>query len=671
MCSLPERLRGVVLALTLAASAASQASLDLSFDRLQAPALTLEQVSVSLQSLDRGPARLRIAQARIAGRDLSDLRLDCAEFSLHPELRCRGGVLRARGHAPWQLDFSLTGAQRTLKARVQPPGSPPVDIEGALAGAHPHLRLNTRAADLVRLVALDPVLQTAVAAYAPAGRVDIDAQLSDFGAGRSMRIDARLDLQDARFSSADGLRAAEGLALGVEVSARADGAHWNGTLSADWRAGELLWDAVYLKGGGTGLTSRFVFDAGQMTLSEGALDLAEVGRLGFAADWGRSAAGAPALRSARIDGRAFDLEALNARFIAPLSAVHGWPALALSGRADMTLSVDAQGPETARLQLHAVALADAAGRWSLDRVDADLPWQREQPTAARAAVAGAHFGRIPLGPFELRAALSSDRVSMEPVRIPVLDAGLRLNQLEFAREDGRWRGDLSFDLEPVSMPALSEALGLPRMAGSFAASVPGVRWRDGVLALDGQMLIRVFDGYVAATGLKLVEPFGATPRVLADLQMRYIDLEALTDTVKFGQVTGRLDGDVTGLELLRWRPVAFDAHIRSSEGDYPRVISQRAVQNITALGGPGAAAAIQRSFLGFFERFGYRRIGLSCVLRDGVCDMDGLSHKGGGFVLIEGGGVPALSVVGYNRRVDWPELLDRLSRVTGATPVVR
>lgn len=671
MCSLPERLRGVVLALTLAASAASQAALDLSFDRLQAPALTLEQVSVSLQALDRGPARLRIARARIAGRELSDLQLDCPEFAIHPEVRCRGGVLRARGHAPWQLDFSLTGAQRTLKARVQPPGSPRIDIEGVLAGAHPHLRLSTRAADLAHLMALDPALQTAVASYAPAGRVDVDAQLRDFGAARSVQIDARVDLHDARFSSADGLRAAEGMALGIEIRARADGTRWSGDLSADWRAGELLWDAVYLKGGGTALASHFAVDDGQLTLSDGTLDLAQVGRLNFSADWGRSAAAAPALRGARIEGRAFDLEALNARFIAPLSAVHGGPALALSGRADIALSVDAQGPETARLMLHGVALADAAGRWSMDRVDADLPWQREQPTAPHATVSGAHFGRIPLGPFELRAALSSDRVSIEPLRIPVLDAGLRLNQLEFVQDDGRWRGDLAFDLEPVSMPELSAALGLPRMAGSFAASVPGVRWRDGVLALDGQMLIRVFDGYVAATGLKLVEPFGTTPRVLADLQMRYIDLEALTDTVKFGRVTGRLDGDVTGLELLRWRPVAFDAHIRSSEGDYPRVISQRAVQNITALGGPGAAAAIQRSFLGFFQRFGYRRIGLSCVLRDGVCDMDGLGNKGGGFVLIEGGGVPALSVVGYNRRVDWPELLDRLSRVTGSAPVVR
>ena len=84
------------------------------------------------------------------------------------------------------------------------------------------------------------------------------------------------------------------------------------------------------------------------------------------------------------------------------------------------------------------------------------------------------------------------------------------------------------------------------------------------------------------------------------------------------------------------------------------------MESITALGGPGAAAAIQRSFLGFFERFGYKRMGLSCRLREGVCEMDGLAEKGGGYMLVEGGGVPALSVVGYNRRIDWQELLDRL-----------
>jgi len=221
------------------------------------------------------------------------------------------------------------------------------------------------------------------------------------------------------------------------------------------------------------------------------------------------------------------------------------------------------------------------------------------------------------------------------------------------------------------MPELTAALGWPRMAGSLGASVPRVRWLDGVLSLDGQMLIQVFDGYVAANGLQVIEPFGATPRVLADLQMRYIDLDAMTETFQFGRITGRIDGDVEALELSRWAPVSFDARIRSSPGDYPRTISQSAVESITALGGAGAVAAIQRSFLGFFERFGYKRMGLSCRLRNGVCEMDGLAEKGDGFMLIEGGGLPALSVVGYNRRVDWPVLLERLARVTGTKPVVQ
>ena len=35
----------------------------------------------------------------------------------------------------------------------------------------------------------------------------------------------------------------------------------------------------------------------------------------------------------------------------------------------------------------------------------------------------------------------------------------------------------------------------------------------------------------------------------------------------------------------------------------------------------------------------------------------------GGFVIVRGGGVPALDVIGYNRRVDWDELVNRLQRV--------
>ena len=46
----------------------------------------------------------------------------------------------------------------------------------------------------------------------------------------------------------------------------------------------------------------------------------------------------------------------------------------------------------------------------------------------------------------------------------------------------------------------------------------------------------------------------------------------------------------------------------------------------------------------------------------------GVVRADGGFLIIEGRGVPALDVVGYNRRVAWDVLLTRLQRVIDTGP---
>lgn len=619
---------------------------------------------VHASRLDGGRARIQAARAVIGGYELHGVQLDCADFAVMPEQRCRGGMLRARGYGPWPVEFSVRGAKHEIEATLRVERNVRVEIQGVLGGRQPHLALRSGSLDVARLLAGIPALRP----YAPAGRVDLALELTLPGTARPLQARAHLALSGARFASADGLRAAEAISAVIDMNAHRDGERWNGQMSVDWRDGELLWDSLYLRGGGTVLSSAVALSSQTVDLSDVALDLAGVGRVSGEASFGREPL---ALRRARAQGTGFDLQALNERYVAPLFAARGWPALTLRGQADLSAELDDSGLSSAAVHLRDAEVSDTAGRFALQQLDAELPWLRGATSDMRLGVGEARFGRVPFGRFDLQAAVTPDSITFEPARIPVLDAGLRLNALHFERIGERWNGALSADLEPVSMPELTRVLGWPRMAGSLGASVPRVSWRDGVLSLDGQMLIQIFDGYVAANGLQLIEPFSPTPRVLADLQMRYINLEALTDTFKFGRITGRLDGDVTGLELSRWVPVAFDAQIRSSAGDYPRQISQRAVESITALGGPGAAAAIQRSFLGIFERFGYKRIGLSCRLYNGVCEMDGLAANNGGYTLIEGGGLPALSVVGYNRRVDWKELLDRLARVTDAKPVVQ
>jgi hypothetical protein len=216
-------------------------------------------------------------------------------------------------------------------------------------------------------------------------------------------------------------------------------------------------------------------------------------------------------------------------------------------------------------------------------------------------------------------------------------------------------------------------MGWPRLEGKASASIPLVTYTGGRLTTDGALGFNLFNGSLAVTNLSMQDPLGQAPRLNADLQFRNLDLGDLTRTFSFGAIEGKLDGDVEHLQLVKWQPVNFDARFISSPGRYPKKISQRAVQNISSLGGAGAAAAIQRSFLRFFEQFNYDKIGLSCKLRNDTCQMSGVESTPQGYIIVKGSGIPSITVMGYNQSVSWGELLSRIQRITAgnAKPVVK
>ena len=102
-------------------------------------------------------------------------------------------------------------------------------------------------------------------------------------------------------------------------------------------------------------------------------------------------------------------------------------------------------------------------------------------------------------------------------------------------------------------------------------------------------------------------------------------------------------------------------------------ISQRAVQNISSVGDASFAGSLQGRLIGLFDDFGYSRIGISCRLRNTVCEMGGLRSGGNTFTIVSGAGLPRLTVVGHNRLVDWPVLVERLAAVAGGDvdPVIQ
>jgi hypothetical protein len=220
------------------------------------------------------------------------------------------------------------------------------------------------------------------------------------------------------------------------------------------------------------------------------------------------------------------------------------------------------------------------------------------------------------------------------------------------------------------MQAFSNALGWPTMGGSLSGMVPRVRYEKGELTLGGTLLVQAFDGAVTVRNLRIRQPLGLVPRLWADARLEGLDLDTLTRTFSFGRIEGRLQGEVKDLYMEAWQLVAFDAHFETPPGDDSRHrISQRAVDNISNLGGSGVGGAVSRSFMRVFEDFPYKRLGIRCRLANGVCHMGGVAPAKQGYYLVEGQLLPRLDVIGYSDQVAWNSLLERLVAITkGETP---
>jgi hypothetical protein len=174
----------------------------------------------------------------------------------------------------------------------------------------------------------------------------------------------------------------------------------------------------------------------------------------------------------------------------------------------------------------------------------------------------------------------------------------------------------------------------------------------------------VFDGEVVASNLRVRDPLGNRPRLYADIIAFNLDLELVTRTFEFGSITGRVDMDLKGLETIAWSPVAFDLRIATPKDDKsPHRISQRAVANLSNIGGGGGgvATALQSGALKFFETFSYDQIGLTCRLRNDVCQMSGVGSAPGGYYILRGAGLPRLDIIGKSSRVDWPRFVSQVT----------
>ena len=644
------------------AGIASTRSIELAIGDLAGPGFTVKAVQVELSGAGLTQARLRIGEIAAHDRRWRDIVISCAQFRLAQSIiACDDGRVESPVALPVSFRHDLmSGASRLV---VSPGGDERWTVESS--GGNPRrIVARAEAASVARIAEFAPELPVKIGAGVFDGVLTIE--MPDSG---ELKVDSEITFRAGAFADAAGLHAGEGLAGRLALHAQGRGDDWRWRTDEEWAQGEVFWSPVYSKAGFR-LTAEGTVDARTIEVARALLAIQEVGEIRASATIDRQS---QEVVRAQVETGDLAVAPLYARFLQPAFAQTALGELRTEGRLRASVRWQDGLPTHATLELEDVSAEDLRGRFALFGVYASLPWQADGRTEGRIGMSGAEVQRLPLGAVGTFLEIDADEVRIDDFSIPVLSGLLTLGDLRLRREkDGiAWR--VRAAISPMPLAEMLAHFGLPAMQGTLSGEIPLVRYERSTLTVDSALTIRIFDGTVKVTDLVMDSPLGLAPRLRADLDARNLDLELVTRAFSFGNITGRLDARIADLELSDWKPVRFDARLASSPGDYPRRISQTAVNNISALGGAGAVVAVQRSVLRFFESFGYSRLGLSCRLRDGVCRMGGIADTPQGFVIVEGGGVPAINVLGYNRDVGWDELLTRLRRVidSNVTPTIQ
>jgi len=231
--------------------------------------------------------------------------------------------------------------------------------------------------------------------------------------------------------------------------------------------------------------------------------------------------------SAEAGGNSLELNRLFADYAKPFLAGGTLADSVMSGTADVKWNYSNGATQQLRFGVHEASFADAQNRFALYGLNADIPWQAKQSTTGTVSFKSGALWGVPLGASGLTMNMQGLDFSIPEASLAILDGKLSVRDFHLHREHEEWRWEFSGGLTPLSMPALSLALGWPEMQGTLSGMIPHVGYQAKSLNVDGALLFRVFDGSVVVSGLNLFDPFGPAPRLYGNLDMRELDLGAL------------------------------------------------------------------------------------------------------------------------------------------------
>lgn len=513
------------------------------------------------------------------------------------------------------------------------------------------------------------------------GKLDLAAELAEEPGGQWQ---AKLTCSDLGFNSADGSVLVGGLAGQLDLAgAMSTQPDFSALLKL--KAGQALWGTVFLDLAKAPLELKTQARLDGWDYLRGITFQGSLAGMGSFSGQGELGLAKGVLRhQGGVRLKDLDLTKLFNTFVRdPLSIslpmLSSWR---VDGKAKLELRGGGQGAQAdfkGKLQIAKASLTTGQGS-QVGSLDLELPFAYKlgRPVGQQPRRPGRlQWGSIKLGQLkmpglqvehlELPLAITPNRLwVLGSVEVPL--AGGKASISDMQVDD-----PLSLDFQAHCIAVLNN-LNLAQLAGPSLPLQGSLSGRLGEIILTRQTLRTkglmegsLFGGFLAVRRLAVELPFSPGRELSASVEARQVHLEPLSQALKVGRITGRVDAEMRGLRLAYGQPVAFNLKVTSVKtSGVDQQVSLRAVNSISLLGtGAGLSGLGLGLFAAFFKEFPYEKIAFSCDLKNDVFRVRGLIHEDGVEYLVKRPLLMGINVINRNpdNRISFSDMLERLQRV--------
>ena len=502
--------------------------------------------------------------------------------------------------------------------------------------------------------------------------------------GRPVKITGGFETAAGKFSSADASRLGENLKIGGSFDLRSDPANHSisvtGTIGA--AGGEILWGKFFtdLKEPQPrfDIAADYRRDLDRLDCRRCRFSFSKVGAMEVSGSIERVSQGP----EFRLQAHSADLLPGGFYDLVRPSFNREYPVLdrvALGGAIDLQCriqgsaqSISAEGD----LALKNGIVDARPNGWQVGPITLSLPFQifwpqkapetTSKPRFGLLTVEQARFGEERVGRIAAAGALSNNALIFpQELRVEIFGGAVEITALRWPDvvNDPR-RFSFSAEVKNLRLDRLTPALGWPPFSGTLSGSIPQVQSSTDALRTDGEIRAAVFGGEARLGKLEVENPFSSLAAIRLESHLSGIDLAQVTQTFSFGHISGILEGSVNNLVIVDGQPAEFQIDLHSVERDKEQRISVEALNKITVLSSGASAGALYGGLAGFFDNFGYSKLGFKARLKNDRLALRGIESRGDEEFLVVGSFLPPrVNVVSHTQEIAFSELLRRLERI--------